>query len=395
MQLIDPLLLLLEVILFAYLFFISIYSLILSIAGLIKPSYQKAKTETKRKIAVFIPAYREDMVVYASASNMISQNYPKDHYDVYVIADSLKESTLRQLMTLPVRVVEVAFESSTKVKALNAAFDFIEINYDLCMVLDADNLAAPDFLALVNDHYNMDYRSVQGQRKPKNSDTKVALLDGLSEAINNHIVRKGTCVLGGSSAIVGSGFAVDYCLLKEALAGMDSVGGFDKELEIKLLQNGVKTIYVEEAVVYDEKVEDQEVFKKQRTRWISSQFFYLRKYFKTGVRAFLKGDFALFNSSVLRYAQLPRFLNLGFFIFFIGVLFILKAHLLLPFAIYFTLFIAFVASVFMAIPRSMYTVELLKAGLELPKIFLNMMLILFKLKGANRKFIHTPHRTQK
>jgi len=39
-------------------------------------------------------------------------------------------------------------------------------------------------------------RVVQGQRKPKNQNNALALLDGVSEAINNHIYRQGTTSLG-------------------------------------------------------------------------------------------------------------------------------------------------------------------------------------------------------
>jgi hypothetical protein len=34
---------------------------------------------------------------------------------------------------------------------------------------------------------------------------------------------------------------------------------------------------------------------------------------------------------------------------------------------------------------------MLKALLDLPGIFVRMFMLLFKLKNANKKFIHTPH----
>ena len=47
----------------------------------------------------------------------------------------------------------------------------------------------------------------------------------------------------------------------------------------------------------------------------------------------------------------------------------------------------------MAIPRKFYNMKTLAAVFMLPKAFFMMFLLLFKLKGVNKKFIHTKHGT--
>jgi hypothetical protein len=49
------------------------------------------------------------------------------------------------------------------------------------------------------------------------------------------------------------------------------------------------------------------------------------------------------------------------------------------------LFFAFV----LALPKSFYNQKTLKALISLPGAFFRMFMLLFKLKGANKKFIHT------
>lgn len=383
----------LELLLFFYLLFVTAYNFALSVAGTFPLRFRKGRGRKLYKIAAFVPAYKEDRVIFETLQNLLRSTFPKDKFDIIVVADSLKADTTGKIAALPVKMIEVHFQNSTKVKALNAAFSALVEDYDIGVVLDADNFVSPDFLSVINSYFEAGYRSIQGQRKPKNADTNIAVLDGLSEAVNNHLVRKGTCVFGGSSAIVGSGFAVDYKLLKETLSDMDAVGGFDKELEIKLLKKGVKTIYVEEAVVYDEKVHDQKVFKNQRKRWIASQFLYLRKYLHTSIKAFLKGDFVLFNSAFLRYAQLPRFINMGLlFATVVGFCF-LQERIFVPLEIYFSLLGLLLVAVFIAIPRFMYSRKLLLAGMALPVTFLNMFVLLFRLRNANKRYIHTPHKS--
>jgi hypothetical protein len=50
-----------------------------------------------------------------------------------------------------------------------------------------------------------------------------------------------------------------------------------------------------------------------------------------------------------------------------------------------------ILSIAFAIPRQFYTIKLLKSILLVPKIFIKMFMLMFKLKGANKTFIHTPH----
>jgi len=373
-----------------YFFYTSVYNFIFSFSSLFKGNQKAQFYSEKKTFAILVPAYREDNVIVSTTTNLLCQDYPENLFTVVVIADSLKPETLKLLRQEPVKVLEVRFDESTKVKSLNAAFQYLNESYDICVVVDADNFLDRSFLARMDDFFNSGYHSVQGMRIPKNSDSTMAFLDGLSEAINNKIVRKGTCNLGGSSAIVGSGFAVDYQLMKDTLSQMDSVSGFDKELEIRLLENDIKTIYSEELIIYDEKVTNSKDFRNQRRRWIFSQFFYLRKYFKVSMRALFNRNFALFNSAFLRYAQLPRFINM-IVLFIVTVIFTILHYRSQAYLVWWGLFFLSSISILLAIPAKFYNIKLLKAVLELPRIFLIMFGLLFKLKKANKKFLHTPH----
>jgi hypothetical protein len=49
----------------------------------------------------------------------------------------------------------------------------------------------------------------------------------------------------------------------------------------------------------------------------------------------------------------------------------------------------------LAVPIGFYNKKTLVAVFSLPKAFILMMLSLFKLRGANKKFIHTAHGVEK
>jgi cellulose synthase/poly-beta-1,6-N-acetylglucosamine synthase-like glycosyltransferase len=383
---------LLESILLLYFGYVSGYSFLLSLGGLFYKEKKAPKASETRKIAVLIPSYKEDKVIVGVAEDALRQNYPAECFDVVVIADSLRYSTLERLRALPIKVIEVSFEKSTKVKALNRAMEVLGDDYDFAVILDADNMMERNFLSKLNNLFALGYHAIQGRRDPKNQNTSMALLDGLSETINNFIYRQGTVSLGMSASLNGSGMAFEYGIYKQIMAGMDSIGGFDRELELKLIERNIKVYFAKSAIVYDEKVENTEVFERQRRRWISSQFFYLKKYFGPGCVSLLKGNFSFFNSAVLRNIQLPRLLNLGLLTVFTGLSFLLGTYLIVssPWT-WFALWSLSVLAMAFAIPPKFYSIRLLKSILLVPAIFVKMFLLLFKLKGANRTFIHTPH----
>lgn len=397
MNVLNFLLNILEIVVFIYLGLAAFYVFIFALAGTFPYKQKQAKHTKKRKFAVLIPGYKEDAVIVDVAKDALKQDYPQEAYEVIVIADSFRVDTLKKLKELPIRLVEVSFEVSTKSKALNKAMESIGDNYDVALVLDADNLMATDFITKINTAFDNGFSVVQGHRAAKNLNNSFAILDAISEEVNNHIFRKGHRVLGFSSALIGSGMAFDYHFFKSTMSKVKAVGGFDKELELKILKDGEKIEYVNDALVLDEKVQKSEVFAKQRKRWLSAQFIYFSRYFFPGLyHLFFKGNIDFFDK-VYQMVSPPRILLLGlvgiftalyslFWFFFPSLEFVnLSLKNWLP------VFAMVVLAFLMSIPRKFYNAKTAIAVASLPKAFLLMFISLFKLKGANKKFIHTEH----
>jgi cellulose synthase/poly-beta-1,6-N-acetylglucosamine synthase-like glycosyltransferase len=401
MQILYTIIQVLEWIVFVYLGFAAIYIFIYAFAGIFGYSSNQKSSLNYRKFAVLIPGYKEDNVIVEVAKKATEQSYPKDLFEVIVIADSFQENTLEALRKLPIRVIEVSFEKSTKSKALNKAMEVIGDDYDLACVLDADNIMYPDFLDKINKAFDDEFLAVQGHRIAKNLNTNFAVLDAISEEVNNHIFRRGHRTLGLSSALIGSGMAFDYAFFKQIMSEVNAVGGFDKELELRLLQAKHKIEFVDDAYVMDEKVQKTEVFENQRKRWLSAQFVYFGRYFFPGLKGlFLKGNID-FADKVYQMVQPPRILLLGlltiislgavglYLIFGESTYDVMYFNYLSWLIITTITYIAFMLS----IPKKFYNKQTLKAVVGLPMSFIIMLGSLFKLKGANKKFIHTTHGT--
>ena len=380
-----------QIILLVYLGFASLYIFIFGFASLFPARKKEVIRSDKRKYAVLIPGYKEDQVIIEVAEDALNQDYPKELYDVIVIADSFKKETLATLKKLPIQVTEVSFDLSTKSKALNVAMDQLPDIYDVAVVLDADNLMETDFISKINDAFNMGYIAVQGHRIAKNYNTPFAILDAISEEVNNKIFRKGHRVLGFSAALIGSGMAMDYNYFKTMMKSIKAVGGFDKEIELQMLKEGIRIEFLNDAIVYDEKVQKAEVFSNQRKRWLSAQLHYFSMDFMNSLKhLILYGNYDYFDKAI-QFIQPPRVMLLGllFLINIISVLFNPAFCVNLWLAVLTLCILTFIIT----IPIKFYNFNTLKAVLTLPKAFTLIILSLFKIKGANKKFIHTEHGT--
>lgn len=395
MQILEFILKAIEYSLYGYFTMASLYIFVFAFAGHFYKKQRNISRKVQGKVAVFIPSYKEDAVIVSVATEALNQKYQKNKFDVIVIADSLKATTIAKLKTLPIILIEVSFEESTKAKALNSAMANLKEEYDYAIVLDADNIMERDFLIKMNDAFLSGYQIVQGHRKAKNINTSYAILDAASEEINNHIFRKGHKALGLSSGLIGSGMGFDFQLFKSIMKTVNAIGGFDKELEFKFAEQKIAIEYLQDAIVLDEKIQKSSDFSNQRRRWLATQFIYLNKYYKKGFQELIfKGNVNFFDK-VLQMIIPPRILLLGitslsafsYSLLYFNFNIQLNTSVNLWLINLLMVIIAFI----LALPKSFYNTATLKAILSLPSAFIRMALLLFKLKGANKQFIHTSH----
>ena len=157
-----------SVLLFAYLGFYSLYLFAFSLLGKLIEMTPPPQSAKLAKFVIYICSYKEDEIILNSAAQALTLDYPADHFHICVIADSLQPETLKKLHGMPLQVVEVDFESSTKSKALRKAIENTRPDFfDAAVVFDIDNIASPDFLYQVNNYLQAGNSVVQGHRVAK------------------------------------------------------------------------------------------------------------------------------------------------------------------------------------------------------------------------------------
>jgi cellulose synthase/poly-beta-1,6-N-acetylglucosamine synthase-like glycosyltransferase len=382
-----------EVIIFCYVLFLVAYNLIFLLASFNYRAKKQIRDKFPEfiKFAVLVPAYKEDEVILNTVRKNLSVDYPKELFDIIVIADQLKTSTLDSLKETGAITHVVSFDRSTKAKAISSALNKY-CDYSHVVILDADNVMSKDFLKYFAFAFQNGSVAIQGRRRAKNVETSYSVLDGVSEEISNTIYRQGADGLGLSSPVSGSGMGFTYDLIYNKLRNSDAIGGFDKEFQIEILKSRSHIDYIKEAYVYDEKIESIQVFENQRKRWISSHFIFLKRYFSLGIRSFFKGNFDLFHMAVLIQGQLPRMINVGLFVATILFSIALSEVVMINPFIWISALLIYLLSLIIAVPQVYFNKNLVFALLRIPKLIFTMFAILFKLKESKKSFIHTPHK---
>lgn len=342
-----------------------------------------------RRILVLIPAYKEDAVIIDSVRANLKQDYPSQLYHLAVIADSFRAETIHQLSHLPVTVIEVSWVTSTVSKALKAGLKFFPDDaYDVVVVADADNHMAPDFLVRVNAAFDAGWLAVQGHRVAKNMNTSVAILDAISEEINNHLFRKGHRALGFSSALIGSGMAFDFGLLRKHLLSINTIGGYDKELEMRLLLDRVRIGYLQDAYIFDEKVQTPFMFQHQRTRWVEAQINQAQLHLRQGLRQLFNRNVD-YAEKVFQTLMLPRILLLGILILgFVGSLLLNSSWFAEFLGGQLLVLVITLGITLPAYLRRFIGVEVL---LMIPVLFVHFSRSVFNFRRARKQFLHTSH----
>lgn len=383
---IDLIIRFIDYVLFGYALLSVLYLLYFATASRLYRPVSCRKSDKQHRFLILFPAYKEDKVILSAVRSFLHQSYPKDLYEVVVISDRMEESTNHTLRTLPITLLTPHFEESSKAKAMQFAVNQLKGSYDAVVILDADNVVENSFLEQLNDYYSVGVKALQTHRMAKNRNTDIAVLDAVSEEINNSIFRLGHIQTGFSSALIGSGMMFDY---EWFVAHVDKLqtAGEDKELEVLLLTERVHIHYANETPVYDEKTQKAGAIRQQRRRWMATQFFSLFAHLRHLPGALCKGnkDYA---DKIIQWCLPPRILLLALIGGCCGLTTLAQADMSLKWwGLLFLLCLVF----YLAMPAHLRNAQTGKALLRIPQLALMMIINLFHLKGAGKKFIHTEH----
>jgi cellulose synthase/poly-beta-1,6-N-acetylglucosamine synthase-like glycosyltransferase len=148
----------------------ALYLLLVVVAALLggrRFGPDKASSTAQSTIAVVIPARDEEELVSRTVESLRIQTYPHDLYEIMVAADNCTDETAAVSRAAGANVlVRNDPDSRGKGYALQWAFERIlarENPPDAVVVVDADSVADPAFLAILESHLQAGAAVVQGE----------------------------------------------------------------------------------------------------------------------------------------------------------------------------------------------------------------------------------------
>jgi len=272
-------------------FIISMYYLCISFFGL----YRKKETkdvEPKKSFALIVAAHNEEKVIQDIIHSLKRLDYPKELYDIFIIADNCTDKTAAKGRAAGA----IVHERSSKTKrgkgfALEWMFDKIfkmDKKYDAVVIFDADNLASRNFLREMNKKLLEGFKVVQGYLDSKNPhDTWITGAYSVAFWTSNRMFQLSRRNLGLSNQLGGTGCCIDTEILKELGWGATCLTE-DLEFTCKLVLNGKKVGWAHDAVVYDEKPLTLAQSWWQRKRWMQGYADVAERYFFKLVKKAIK-----------------------------------------------------------------------------------------------------------
>lgn len=341
-----------------------------------------------------ITAYKNVDIAKGLVKSLLKQGHANHH--IYLVADGcnlqnwdIKDERLTVL--LPNEPLNL------KAKSIIHGIENFVRPHDYITVFDADNLAHPDFLSIMNRYANAGHVAIQGQRTAKNLDTIMACADALGEFYKNYIDRVAPYRLGSSAVISGSGMAVEAELYKAYLASPEIEQGKhlwkkmlqeDKILQNFLLRKNTKIAYAWDAICYDEKVTSADAVETQRSRWLFSYFQNIPNSLGILRRAILHFSWNQWLFGLVTVAP-PMFIMLGtaMLLAVVGLFINPWVSLALVLAD-----VAFVLTIFWTLKLSHAPKQVWNAVAAMPNFVLRQLRGLFKMGNPNKHFKHTEHK---
>lgn len=310
-------------------FYISMYYLIISFFGLFRKREDEKEVKPKHSFALLVAAHNEELVIGDIIESLKILDYPRELYDIFVIADNCTDKTADRAREKGALVYErFSDDKRGKGYALEWMFNNLfnmDKKYDSVVIFDADNLASKNFLKEMNKKLCQGYKVVQGYLDSKNPvDTWITGSYSISFWSANRMFQLSRSNLGLSNQLGGTGFCIDMEVLRELGWGATCLTE-DLEFTCKLVLNNYKVGWAHDAIIYDEKPLTLVQSWHQRKRWMQGFADVASRYFFKLMKKSIKNlDFKAFDCALYSIQPIVMIL-IGFSMLVTGVQQCMKA----------------------------------------------------------------------
>jgi cellulose synthase/poly-beta-1,6-N-acetylglucosamine synthase-like glycosyltransferase len=287
------------------------YLYLLTLASLL-PMKQRKPHRDHTYFSVVIPAHNEESVIADTVRLILKSCYPKEYFDVFVVADHCTDNTAMQARNAGAIVFE-RNNAATGGKGAALSWLFKEIlkldkGYHAFVIFDADTHVDRIFFQKMHRMMACGAQAVQGRHVILNHDQ--GWLPALTWAmfiIDNRFQNLGRSRLGWSAKNMGD----SICITAELIQRYGWGEGLTEDYAFRhmLLLDGVCIDYEPEAIGYGNAAENWRIARAQRGRWLRGTYQASRhSAFRLMREGFRKRNLAMLDGAV--QAILPSYSSL-------------------------------------------------------------------------------------
>jgi cellulose synthase/poly-beta-1,6-N-acetylglucosamine synthase-like glycosyltransferase len=254
------------------------YQMIYTAIALFKklPDYKAKKQCT---YAILIAAKNEENVIGNLIESIMSQDYPRELFKIFVVADNCTDNTAKIAKKCGAIIYE-RFNDEKKGKgfALNYLFKQIAMDYgfdsfDGYIIFDADNLLDKSYITEINKLFSNGFKICTSYRNSKNYGTNwISASSGLWFLREARHLNHARMLLGVSCLASGTGYVIHRDIIKRNNGWNFFLITEDAEFSVDSITKGEKIGYCENAVFYDEQPTTFTASFNQRLRWCKGMY---------------------------------------------------------------------------------------------------------------------------
>src|SRR6266496_3571049 len=226
----------------------------------------------KPAVAILIPAYNEEKVIERTIRAALRSSYR--NLRVIVIDDGSHDQTLEVARTCfpreeaTGRLLVLTKPNSGKAEALNFGLQYLRIDEEIFVGIDADTVIARDAVALLVPLFlDSKVGAVAGNAKVGNRVNLWTRWQALEYITSQNFERRALNVLGAVSVVPGAIGAWRVDAVREAGGYHVDTVAEDADLTMALLRNGYRVEYEDLALAFTEAPTNANALMRQRFRW--------------------------------------------------------------------------------------------------------------------------------
>lgn len=254
----------------------------------VPPAAPPRSGDPSTSFTILVPAHDEELLVADTVDHLMALDYPRELFDVHVVADHCTDATVEIARSHGATVLEnVDPDVRGKGPALRWAFDRLDSNLavrDVVVLVDADTATGRGLLRAFDRRFVAGAVATQAYYAVRDpAATPAVAMRAAALAVRHFLRPLARCSLGGTCGLFGNGmgFRADVYRSRQLTDHLTE----DLELQLELVLGNDVVEFVPEAIVEAEMPRTAEAARSQNERWESGRIDLTRRYLPRLVRS--------------------------------------------------------------------------------------------------------------